>query len=90
MRILDGFCVREVMDETIAIPTGQAAKQFSGIISLNPVSRFLFERLATEQTEESLVASLLKEYEVDAQTAAADVAEFLSKLREHHLLIEND
>ena len=87
MRILDGFCIREVMDEMIAIPTGEAAKQFSGIISLNPVSRFLFERLASEQTEESLVAALLEEYEVDARTAAADVAEFLARLREYHLLI---
>ena len=87
MRILDGFCIREVMDEMIAIPTGEAAKQFSGIISLNPVSRFLFERLASEQTEESLVAALLEEYEVDAQTAAADVAEFLARLREYHLRI---
>lgn len=87
MRVLEGFCVREVMDEVIAIPTGEAAKRFSGIISLNPVSRFLFERLSEDQTVASLTAALTAEYDVDARTAEADVGEFLAELREHGLLI---
>ncbi len=88
MRILNEFCVREVMDEVVAIPTGEAAKKFYGIISLDPVSRFLFEKLQQEQTVQSLVDAVLEEYEVDPQTAQQDVESFLDQLRQHQLLVE--
>ena len=71
MRIVGGFCIREVMDEIVAIPTGEAAQKFSGIISLNPVSKLLFECLNEDQNIETLTAVLLEEYEVDAGDAAA-------------------
>lgn len=88
MRILNEFCVREVMDEVVAIPTGEAAKKFYGIISLDPVSRFLFEKLQQEQTVQSLVDAVLEEYEVDPQTAQQDVESFLDQLRQRQLLVE--
>lgn len=88
MRILNEFCIREVMDEVVAIPTGEAAKKFYGIISLDPVSRFLFEKLQQEQTVQSLVDAVLEEYEVDPQTAQQDVESFLDQLRQHQLLVE--
>ena len=88
MRIISGFCVREILDEIIAIPSEGESQQFSGIISLNEVGRLLFEALYEEQTEESLVALVVSEYEVDEQTAAADVKEFLDDLRKSKLLIE--
>ena len=88
MRILNEFCVREVMDEVVAILTGEAAKKFYGIISLDPVSRFLFEKLQQEQTVQSLVDAVLEEYEVDPQTAQQDVESFLDQLRQHQLLVE--
>lgn len=88
MRVVDGFHVRQILDEVIAVPTGEAGKVFSGIISLNEIGRFLFEVLREEQTEDSLVRAVLDEYEVDPETALADVREFLAHLREAGLLIE--
>ena len=88
MRLIDGFCIREVVGEVIAVPTGEAARIFSGIISLNDVSRFLFEKLQEDQTGESLLSALMEEYEVDEGTARADIEEFLGKLREHGLILD--
>ena len=88
MHIPNGFRVRQILDETLAVPGGEAAKQFSGIISLNEVGTFLFEQLRTEQTAESLVCALLQSYDVDQDTAVRDVEEFLSHLRAADLLIE--
>ena len=88
MRVVDGFHVRQILDEVIAVPAGDAGKVFSGIISLNEIGRFLFEALRTEQTEDSLVRAVLEEYEVDPETARADVREFLEHLRKAELLIE--
>jgi len=89
MRIVDGFCIREVLDEILVVPTGGTAQQlFSGIISLNEVGRFLFEALCEDKTEETLVAAVVKEYDVDEKTAADDVSEFLDSLRKNNLLVE--
>lgn len=88
MRIISGFHIRTIVDEIIAVPTGEAAKKMSGIVSLNPVSKFLFEELRNEHTEQSLVSALMNEYEVDQTTAEADIREFLDYLRSFHLLME--
>lgn len=88
MRIIGTFAIRNIAGEVLAIPTGSAMEHFSGIISLNPVSEFLFTRLSTEQTEDTLLADLLSEYAIDEPTARQDLQEFLAALRENGLLIE--
>lgn len=88
MKVAKGFCIREILDEIVAIPTNEAASLFSGIISLNETGRFLFEELSNEHTIESLTNSLLDHYDIDYQTAQADVVEFLDLLRKNNLLVE--
>lgn len=88
MHIVPGFVVRQIAGETVAIPAGEAARALSGLLALNGSGRLLFERLQTEQTEDSLVQYLLEQYELDAPTAKADVAEFLGILRENGVLVE--
>lgn len=89
MRIVSGFILREIAGENVAIPSGDSAHRLSGLVALNECGRFLFELLQTEQTEDSLVRAMLDTYEIDAATAATDVAEFLVMLRENGLLIES-
>ena len=81
MRIINSFYIREIAGETIAIPIGDAVQKFSGIIGLNDVSRFLFERLMTEQSEETLVSALCDEYDVDEITARNDIIKFIEQLK---------
>lgn len=88
MQIVPGFVVRQIAGETVAIPAGEAARALSGLLALNGSGGLLFERLQTEQTEDSLVQCLLEQYEIDEATAKSDVAEFLQKLRESGILIE--
>ncbi len=86
MRIVPGFLIREIAGETIAIPSGEAAHRLSGLVILNGCGKFLFDKLQTEQTLESLVSALMDAYDVDAQTAAADTYEFLDILRQNGML----
>ena len=88
MHIISGFHVRQILDEVIAVPGGDASKVFSGIVSLNEIGRFLFESLQSEQTVDSLVCAVLEEYDIDPETARTDVTEFLEKLRAAGLLEE--
>ena len=88
MQIVPGFVVRQVAGQTVAIPAGEAARALSGLLALNGSGRLLFERLQTEQTEDTLVQFLLEQYEIDEVTAKADVAEFLQTLRNSGVLVE--
>lgn len=88
MQLIRGFCVRKILDETIAIPTQEAAHRLSGLIALNETGEFLFELLQNRQTQESLVGALLENYDIDRKTAETDVTEFLNILRENQLLEE--
>lgn len=88
MHIIGTYTIRNILDEIVAIPQGSATESFNGIISLNPVGQFLFACLREEQTEETLVQALTDNYEVDRETAAADVREFLDTLRQSDLLAE--
>lgn len=88
MQLVGGFCVRKILDEIIAIPTQEAAHRFSGLVSMNETGEFLFELLQTSQTKESLVKALMDNYEIDEQTAEADIATFVEILQENHLLEE--
>lgn len=89
MRVVSGFVVREIAGETIAIPTGEAAKELSGLVGLNGCGKFLFELLETDQTVESLTNALLDNFDVDCITAEKDVEEFLDILRKGNILIED-
>ena len=86
MHVISSFFIREVAGERIAVPAGAAAAKFSGIISLNETAAFLLAALSEEQTEESLLAAMLEEFDTDAATARADIADFLASLRSLGLL----
>lgn len=90
MHIVEGFCLREVLGETIAVPTQAAAGRLSGLASMNESGQFLFRLLQTEQTEEGLIDALTETYDVEREVAASDIAEFLNNLRASGLLIETE
>lgn len=89
MHIVPGFVVRQIAGETIAIPSGPAAQTLSGLLALNGSGKLLFELLQSPQTEQTLIQAVLDTYEIDADTARADVADFLEILRQNGVLLEN-
>ena len=88
MRIVPGFVIRQIAGEVIAVPAGPAAHRLSGLVALNETGHFLFELLQTEQTEGSLLQAMLEEYDIDEDTARADIGEFLQLLRTNQMLDE--
>ena len=86
MKLVEGFCIRNILNETVIIPTGKAAHCLSGLIAVNETGEFLFQLLQTEQTMESLVNQMLDEFEVDRETAEADVADFVKALTDNEML----
>ncbi len=81
MKIKNGFILRTVAGETVALPT-DGVTNLDMMITLNDTGRFLWEQLEQETSEEAMVAALLKEYDVDEAIAKSSVADFVAKLKE--------
>lgn len=85
MKIKDGFLLRKVAGTTVVLPTG-GDLDLNMMITLNDTGAFLWAQLQTEADEDALVSALLKEYEVDADTAKSCVAAFVKKLNDNGFL----
>lgn len=88
MKRSNNFLLQDVAGTLVAVPVGEAAIAFKGMLTLNAVGAFIWELLENEQTEQSLTDALVERYEVDAERAHADVVAFLDKLQEAGALIK--
>ena len=86
MKIKEGYLLKEVAGNHIVIPVGNL--DFDGMITLNEVGVFIWEKLSNNTNEEEIVALLLKEYEVAPEIAEKDVKAFIQKLRDADLIDE--
>lgn len=87
MKVTDDVVRREIAGETLLIPVGEAALRLNGLVSLNETGAFLWDLLKEERTAEELTGALCHEFDVAEETAAADVAAFLSQVKEAGLLV---
>ena len=88
MKIKSGFIKRTVGGKIIAVAVGERCKDFDGMITLNEMAGFIWDKLENEITQEEIVSAVLKEYDIDREKAEADVAAFIERLREAGLLDE--
>lgn len=89
MKLKYDFTVREIMGEYVMIPLGEGALAFSGMIATSETGALLVEALKQDVTREELAERIMNEYEVDAETAYADLDVFLAELKKLNLL-ENE
>ena len=89
MKTKSGFLLRKVSEAYVVVATGEAAKSFNGMITLNETGAFLWEKI-TEGCDgkEALVAALLEEYDVDKAIAERDVDAFVKSVSEAGLLTD--
>ena len=81
MKLAKGYITQPYRDELLCVAVGPAARRFHGLARANETAAFLIERLKTETDEAELAAALCAEYDVDRETASADVRELLDQLR---------
>lgn len=81
MKIKNGFVVRSIAGESVVVALGEASKNFNGIIKLNDTGRFIWDKLAQGAELDELVEAILSEYEIDKETAEADVKVFVETLK---------
>ncbi len=88
MRIRSGYILQQVMDIYVVMGIGSEAYVPNQIMSVNETGAFLWRLIEKGTEKQELVENLVKEYEVDAETAEKDVDAFLTRLREKALIEE--
>jgi hypothetical protein len=82
------FIYRKIVEEMILVPIHKDTADLNSIFTLNEVGAYLWEHLAEPASFEDLKASLLGEYDVSAETAEADLVQFLGDLEAYGALRE--
>lgn len=86
MKVNMEFVTREVAGEYLLVPVGKTTLNLNGIMTLNEVGAFLWEKLPQAADEAALVDAVLAEYEAERPEVEKDVSEFLAKLRELNII----
>lgn len=81
MKIKEGFILRTVAGETVALPSG-GVTNLDMMITLNGTAKYLWEKLAVGAEKDELVDALLAEYDVDRERAEKSVDAFVARLKE--------
>ena len=86
----NGFIKREIAGEILLVPVGERTREFNGMIMLNETGGYLWDLLAGPKTEAALLEALLQEFDVDPETAKADLQEFLNTGLQNELISESE
>ncbi len=82
MRIKNGFVLREVAGQNMVIATGEASKDFHGMIKLNNTGKEIWQGMQDGLSETEIAKVLQEKYEIDIEKAEQDTREFIGKMLE--------
>jgi len=74
------FVAREVGNELILVPLTGNVAQMNELFTMNETAKFIWENINETTTVEDLENSMTDTFEIDRETAAKDIENFLNKL----------
>lgn len=80
MIISPGFKLMNIADEHLLVPVGEKAVSFKGVVTLTESSYYLLNLMYEPKSKSELVNDLVQEFDVDEDTAKADIDLFVAKL----------
>ena len=86
MNIRKNLIKRDIAGDTVLIPIGQTVIESNGLFVLNELGSFIWDLLPMVESKEEVLEAILEEYEVDRETAEADVNEFFAQLEQLEIL----
>lgn len=86
MKLKYEFVTTELDEQKIAVPVGDNARDFRGVLNMNGSAAAILKLLAEDTTVEQIVQALMQEYEGSAEELTGYVEKFVQQLREEGLL----
>ena len=85
-RLKDGFMVRKIGEQIMAVPTGKLTSEIHGMIALSDSAEKLWQLLEKGAEIDELAFSLTELYEVEYPAALVDAQKFVDGLKEQGAL----
>ena len=74
------FIKRDIAGETLLVPTGETAKEFNGMITLQGIGGFIWDHIEEAESLEQLIDMITEEYDIDRKTAGGDAIGFIMQM----------
>ena len=88
MKLKYAFEMMQLDDHIVAIPTGEGAENYHGVVKLNETGTFIFGLLKQDTAEDDIINALAKEYNMPQKEIADDVRAYIDEFREKGFLEE--
>lgn len=88
MRIKEGFVLRQVADEWMAVPIGSMAEKVQGLIALNETAADIWRILQDDHTAEEVIDILRLTYDSGEVELEQSVKDFMNMLDRNDLLVK--
>ena len=86
MKLNTNFELIEVADEHMAVPVGESAVAFSGVVFLSNSAFLLLQHMKQPRDEDDLAEFLVSTFGIDKKTAKTDVDEFIKSVTDMGLI----
>ena len=80
------FELVEIAGEHMAVPVGDEAASFQGVVALSDAAYFVLKNMQTHQTEDDLIYLLTQEYDVSESVAREDLKKLVETLLDMGLI----
>ena len=80
------FATRLVGDELILVPLKSNVSDMNELFTLNELGCFIWEHINEDNSENDILLSVLREFDIDESTAKTDIEDFLGRL--HQLIMK--
>jgi len=88
MILKDDFILHNTGEDFVIIATGEATKNFNGIIKLNNMGGEIVGLLTTDISEEEIIKAIVEKYEVEYEIAREDILNLLDSLRKAGVILD--
>ena len=87
MKLKYEFEMMSLGDDTIAVPVGDGAREYRGVVKMNESATRIFQILFHETSEEEILCILKKEYAASEVDLRKCIHETIQQLQERDMLI---
>ncbi|MBQ9544170.1 MAG: PqqD family protein [Clostridia bacterium] len=85
-KLKKGFVLRKVAGQTLVVATGEASKDFHGMIKLNESAEVIWKELAAGKSDKEIADRLMEVYaeddDFDRKRAEEETAKFLKAIED--------
>ena len=86
MKLKNNSILKKIGDSYTILPLSDHSLELDVILKVNEVGAFIYQCLEQGNTREEILTKILAKYEIDSDTANADLDDFLASLTKKGLL----